>query len=869
MKVAHETILGGHQGAKRTRDKVLSDFFWPGVHGDITRFCRSCDVCQRTTPKGKTSKVPLGRMPLIQTPFERVAIDIIGPLSPTSSKGNRYVLTLVDFATRYPEAVPLPSIETTRVAEALINIFSRVGIPKEILTDRGAQFTSDLMREISRLLSIRQLATSPYHPACNGLVERFNGTIKTMIKRMCVEKPKDWDRYLSPLLFAYRETPQASLGFSPFELIYGRTVRGPMSILRELWVDEANTPEVRTTYEYILDLRNRIEETCELASRELAKATERYKGYADKRSRDRTFKVGDKVLLLLPSEESKLLMQWKGPFVVTSKVGDVDYRIQINGKIKTFHANLLKKYFERCESINSGQNSEPIAQEVFEKVAVSIIEPEPFTIEHNPENLPRVGILHERPNLVATESIDDVHSNEQLSTDQIKCVKRILGNFKDNFTDLPGCTNLGTHDIKLTCDVPICLKPYPIPHALEDIVKSEVKIMRDMGIIEPSRSPYSSPIVLVKKPDGKYRFCADFRRLNNITIFDAEPIPNPESIFAKLSNAHYFTKLDLCKGYWQLPLAEGAREKTAFRTQAGLFQFKMMPFGLINAPASFSRLVRSVLENLTSVDNYIDDILIHTTSWEEHLQLLTLVLHRLRDANLNARPSKCYIAMETIDFLGHIVGKGTVKPQTDKLNKIKAAPIPTTKKQLQSFLGLTGYYRDFIPDFAKIAVPLTNKIKAQQPNQLVWDPKSDLAFNELKHLLTSAPILHLPDTEKPFVLRTDASNVGLGAVLLQEHVKDIFPVAYASRKLLPREMNYSTIERECLGAVWGIQKFKNYLYGRHFVLQTDHQPLSYMQKARVSNSRIMRWALSLQSYRFTIQAINGSENVGADYLSRQ
>jgi len=176
--------------------------------------------------KGRNVRVPLGRMPLIDTPFKRVAIDIVGPIFPITDRKNRYILTLVDYATRYPEAIALPSIETERVAEALVDMFSRVGVPEEILTDCGAQFTSELMSEISRLLSIKQLRTTPYHPMCNGLVERFNGTLKQMLRRMCAEKPRDWDRYLNAILFAYREVPHECLGFSPLQLLYGRIIRG-------------------------------------------------------------------------------------------------------------------------------------------------------------------------------------------------------------------------------------------------------------------------------------------------------------------------------------------------------------------------------------------------------------------------------------------------------------------------------------------------------------------------------------------------------------------------------------------------------------------------------------------------------------------
>lgn len=255
MKLAHESILGGHQGSTKTAKRVLTNFYWPGVQADIRRYCQLCDLCQRTSPKGRVSKVPLGEMPLIDAPFERIAVDLVGPIQPCSERGHRYILVMMDYATRYPEAAPLKSVEAEKVAEELVVMFTRLGIPREILTDLGSQFISGVMKEISRLLSIKRLTTTPYHPACNGLVERFNGVLKSMLKKLCDEKPRDWDRYIAPLLFAYRETPQESLGFAPFELLYGRTVRGPMTILRELWTGETeNAPETKLTYQYVIDL---------------------------------------------------------------------------------------------------------------------------------------------------------------------------------------------------------------------------------------------------------------------------------------------------------------------------------------------------------------------------------------------------------------------------------------------------------------------------------------------------------------------------------------------------------------------------------------------------------------------------------------
>ncbi|XP_049267363.1 uncharacterized protein LOC125756539 [Rhipicephalus sanguineus] len=347
MKMAHEGILSGHQGIKRTTDRVLEEFYWPGVQSDITRFVKSCDICQRTIPKHLVGRVPLGNTPIIDTPFKRVAIDIVGPLSPMSESGNKYVLTMVDMATRYPDAVALPSIETERVAEALLEMFSRVGVPREIISDRGTSFLSRLMKELSRLLSFTQLPTTPYHPMANGLVERFNGTLKQMIRRMCQESPKKWDRYLAPLLFAYREVPQSSLGFSPFDLLYGRYVRGPLAILKELWAADHLDDDIKTSYGYVVEVRNRLEDTCRLAKEELQKAKMVQKKHYDRKARPRQLSPGDKVLLLLPSETNKLILTWKGPFTVLERRNDVDYVIDLGSRSTLFHINLLKKYEER------------------------------------------------------------------------------------------------------------------------------------------------------------------------------------------------------------------------------------------------------------------------------------------------------------------------------------------------------------------------------------------------------------------------------------------------------------------------------------------------------------------------------------------
>ena len=534
MKLLHDSIMGGHLGINKTLERINSVFYWPDMAGDVMRYCKSCDICQKTISKGRMSKVPLEKMPLIDMPFKRVAVDIVGPIFPTSEEGHRYLLTLVDYATRYPEATPLKKIDTPTVAEALVDMFSRLGIPEEILSDLGTQFISTCMAEVNKLLSIRHLTTTPYHPMCNGLVEKFNGTLKSMLKKLCAEQPRMWHRYINALLFAYREVPQESTGFSPFELLYGRTVRGPMYILKELWTKEIETPEVKNSYQYVFELREKLEDTLALAKGELEKAQSKAKHYYDRRTKPSTLSEGDKVLVLLPTDNNKLLMQWKGPFVIEQTVGLNDYKIKVKGKLKTYHANLLKKYIDRDDS-----------KSLIEKASVSFVNED--TSDDN---------LFELNDFKMKESAKDAKIGQNLTVKQQEEIRTFVEDFKHRFTPDPGTTDIIQHEVKLTSEQPIYSKPYRLPFHANQELKNDIKEMLDLGIIRESKSAYASPVVIVKIPDGSNRVCADYRKLNKVTVFDPEPMPTTEELFQKLSNDNFFSKIDLSKGYWQVKVAD-------------------------------------------------------------------------------------------------------------------------------------------------------------------------------------------------------------------------------------------------------------------------------------------------------------------------
>ncbi|XP_042299936.1 uncharacterized protein LOC121917889, partial [Sceloporus undulatus] len=343
MRLAHDVPMAGHLGVEKTTQRVLQRFFWPGVYAEVKAFCKSCPQCQLFQEKGP----PGGKlipMPIVEEPFSRISMDIVGPLEQAAG-GFRYILVVVDCATRYPEAVPLRSIQATRIAQELVKIFSRVGFPKEILTDQGSNFMSQTLQKMWELLRVKPLRTSIYHPQANGMVERFNRTLKGMLRKFVESHPKSWPQLVEPLLFAFREVPQSSLGFSPFELVYGRRPRGILDIVKEGWEEEA--PNSQTELQFVLRMRQHLKEIGQMARENLQKAQEEQKRYFDSKVKERSLQVGQQVLVLLPAQKAKLFAKWQGPFEVVRRVGPVDYEVKMGQdppKTRVFHINLLKAW---------------------------------------------------------------------------------------------------------------------------------------------------------------------------------------------------------------------------------------------------------------------------------------------------------------------------------------------------------------------------------------------------------------------------------------------------------------------------------------------------------------------------------------------
>jgi hypothetical protein len=457
-------------------------------------------------------------------------------------------------------------------------------------------------------------------------------------------------------------------------------------------------------------------------------------------------------------------------------------------------------------------------------------------------------------------------------------------------------THLYHHRIDIGSNPPVNIPPYRVGPIQREEIERQVQEMLNTDVIRPSDSPFSSPVLLVKKNDGSERFCVDFRRLNAFTRKDVYPLPRIDDMLDGLGRSSFFTTLDLQSGFWQIPIYPPDIEKTAFSTHRGHYEFVVMPFGLTNAPATFQRM----MDNILRADRdfclvYMDDIIVFSPTFESHLIHVQQVFNRLLAARLVLKPKKCRFFRSSVKFLGHVVSENRVQPDPEKVSAVHQFPPPTSVKQLQSFLGLVSYYRRFVHHLASLAEPLYKLTKKDSP----WRWRAEVeqaAMDRIKTALTTPPLLRLPDFSRPFVLYTDASDVGLGAVLSQSyeeapstpkangsskrtddksndttippHRYIEHPIYYASRTLHAAERNYTTTERECLAVKWAVTLFRPYLLGRHFIVYTDHSALRWLFTTRDPSSKLTRMILLLQDYDFEIIARPGTQNANADALSR-
>lgn len=456
-----------------------------------------------------------------------------------------------------------------------------------------------------------------------------------------------------------------------------------------------------------------------------------------------------------------------------------------------------------------------------------------------------------------------------LSTDQQETLKQIV----DNHLSEAQSQYLTPHKVKHEIDVgsnrPIRQRAYPVSPKIQAAICQEVDRMLAEEIIECSHSEWASPVVMVKKGDGTYRFCIDFRKVNQISKKDAYPLPNMSTILDQLRQASILSKIDLRQAYHQIPLSARSKEITAFRVAGkGLYHFKKMPYGLSGAPATFQRFLDSIIgpELEPHCFVYLDDIIIATSSFQDHCYYLRLVLRKLAENGLKINLDKCEFGCSELRYLGFLVNERGLQADPAKLEPVLTYPLPQNIKELRRFLGMMSWYRRFIPHLAELSTPLTDLLR--KGVKWKWGEAQQTAFEKLRNHLVEPPVLGRPDFTLPFIIQTDASFSGLGAVLAQEVNGEEMVIAFASRTLTKAEQKYSATEKECLAVVWAIRKFRPYVEGFHFTVVTDHSSLTWLHSLNSPAGRLARWALELQEYDFQVRYRKGTSNVVPDALSR-
>lgn len=406
-------------------------------------------------------------------------------------------------------------------------------------------------------------------------------------------------------------------------------------------------------------------------------------------------------------------------------------------------------------------------------------------------------------------------------------------------------------------------KPYRYSPLHKDEIERQVKALLSAGLISHSTSPYASPVLLVQKKDGSWRFCVDYRKLNDITAKNRFPMPLIDEILDELVGTKYFAKLDMRAGYHQVRMKLEDEHKTAFKTHHGHFQFRVMPFGLTNALATFQCLMNDVLSPFLRkfVLVFLDDILIYSPSLDTHIDHIKQVLLKLREHNLFMKMSKCTFAQQQLEYLGHIIFYKRVATDPTKTEAMLQWPVPQTVTELRGFLGLTGYYRKFVKHYGIIAKPLTLLLRKKQ---FEWSEAAQHAFEALKLAMTTTPVLALPDFTTPFIVETDASDVGIGAALMQKEQH----VAFLSKALGPLHQKLSIYEKEFLALIMAVEKWRPYLQRQEFTIRTDHKSLSYLNEQNL-HSEMQRKAMTrLMGLQLKVVYRKGKENLAADALSR-
>ena len=648
-----------------------------------------------------------------------------------------------------------------------------------------------------------------------------------------------------------------------------------------------------------------MDQGLDLAREHSKTAQTRYANYYNRRARDKSFSIGKDVLLLAPdSTKSKTFRKWQGPATVVEVLSPYSYIIDLNGVHHWVHADRLRRYWREVEAVSTNLSH------LLEIAEPDATREQQFTdFNHNPQkhlSQNSDGQGHENDSvlsvstcalvmdsdddfgeLVTVETKASVQLPSQLipseklahlSAEQRSQLLEVLDRYAPVFSEKPGFTDAAVHRIELTPEFrPKRLPEYRIPHRLKPEVDRQISEMLQLGIIKPSSSPMSSPVVCVLKgPNGcnGVRLAVDYRYINSYTVGDNFPIPNIDDLIQEIGQFKFLTLCDAKSGYWQCGVAEGDEWETAFICNSNLYEFTRVPFGMRNAQATFCRAMQKILRHICRVvKSYVDDLILGTSTWKSHLQGLELFLKTIMDNMVTLALRKCLFALPRIKFCGQIVGSGCRSADPEKTRALQDLQRPTNQTELRRALGSFNYFRDSIPNYAEVAPPLTNLLGKKKSKQLDWTGDQENAWQKLKSELIGATnrALAIIDWTKPFNIQCDTSDHTLAGALTQlDQAGTERPIAFFSTKLNPAQRNYAVVEKEALAAITALNKFKGWLFGAsQVIIISEHNPLLFLTQASPKSPKLTRWALALQCYPLEWKYRRGQLNYVADCLTRQ
>ena len=585
-------------------------FYWPCMARDCVKYIKECDKCQ-SMDKSLPRPPRMTEREVVTHPFSDVAVDIVAPF-PTAKGGVKYMLTCIDTASRWPEA-------RRTIMGCLMQVFTRWGFPEKLTSDNGPQFTSTSFTKWLRDKGIGHAKTTPYHPQANGIVERLHRTLNGVIAKT-IECKGDWAAVLPMALFFLRCTPTSSTGISPFLLTHGWEPSNPIQLLYKCWVDRELAGV--DLAEWVLHYAQRIECAREQVTLKLVENFQYRASKYNLRAKERSFAVGDRVWVRRPGLDHKLRESWVGPGTILKINSPTSFRVQTPDRaIPTVAIQQIK-----------------IAGKETVKCITTVVE-------------------DSDDDLTSSYASSSVVS-QPLTEEQSRQLKQVLDSHSEILTKDPGLMSLATFDIDTRGAEPIHQRPYSTPVALKEKVDEEISWLLEKGYIVPSSSPWASPMVTVRKADESARLCVDFRKINGLTCQMPFFIPRVEEVVEGIGRAKFISKLDLSKGFYQVPLTESAMQKTAFTCHRGAFHFTRMPFGVKNAPACFQTLMQRVLAEVTEFSTaYMDDVVIYSPTWDDHVAQVHQVLQLIGKAGLTVNPKKCCWGGRAVEFLGHFIGR--------------------------------------------------------------------------------------------------------------------------------------------------------------------------------------------------------------------